>query len=193
MKRCSINMVWFKRDLRLTDHLPLKQAASHKLPTLLFYCFEPGLIHHDTTDDRHWTFVADSLRDLENQLSRHELKLYIFYADVKELFFYLLQNYEIVHLFSHQETGVKWTFDRDKWVKKICREHQITWIESVQDGVVRGLKDRTNWSAQMDSFLQAPIEEPELRSIQPFQLNKDFPDKFRAHSFLAKLTSTGSH
>ncbi|HAS45288.1 MAG TPA: hypothetical protein DCS93_32695, partial [Microscillaceae bacterium] len=37
----KINVVWFKRDLRLQDHAPLKAAIESGLPTLLIYIFEP--------------------------------------------------------------------------------------------------------------------------------------------------------
>ncbi|MEZ9417647.1 deoxyribodipyrimidine photo-lyase, partial [Vibrio sp. 10N.286.49.E1] len=41
----TINIVWLKRDLRLTDHAPLRQALSEQHPTVLVYIFEPMLIN----------------------------------------------------------------------------------------------------------------------------------------------------
>ncbi|CAM2996267.1 deoxyribodipyrimidine photo-lyase [Vibrio neptunius] len=37
----KINLVWLKRDLRLTDHAPLNAALRSGTPTLIFYVFEP--------------------------------------------------------------------------------------------------------------------------------------------------------
>jgi deoxyribodipyrimidine photo-lyase len=39
----SINIVWFKRDLRLHDHEPLVRAANTGEVTLLLYIFEPSM------------------------------------------------------------------------------------------------------------------------------------------------------
>jgi len=44
MPKQAINIVWFKRDLRLRDHAPLKAAIDNGLPTLLIYCFEPSMM-----------------------------------------------------------------------------------------------------------------------------------------------------
>ena len=44
MKKESINIVWFKRDLRVSDHAPLRTAALDKRPLLCVYLFEPSLM-----------------------------------------------------------------------------------------------------------------------------------------------------
>lgn len=40
----DINLLWFKRDLRLDDHAPLKSAIESGRPCLQIYCFEPELL-----------------------------------------------------------------------------------------------------------------------------------------------------
>ncbi len=52
-----INIVWFKRDLRLQDHEPLLRAAHAEEATLLLYIFEPSLMQHYDSDIRHQRFV----------------------------------------------------------------------------------------------------------------------------------------
>jgi len=37
----GINIVWFKRDLRLSDHQPLAAALALRQPLLLIYILEP--------------------------------------------------------------------------------------------------------------------------------------------------------
>ncbi|TAE48991.1 MAG: deoxyribodipyrimidine photolyase, partial [Bacteroidetes bacterium] len=56
---CPVNLVWFKRDLRLSDHVPLTTAIQQGLPTLLLYCFEPSLIASPDADLRHWRFIHE--------------------------------------------------------------------------------------------------------------------------------------
>jgi deoxyribodipyrimidine photo-lyase len=43
----EIVIVWFKRDLRFTDHEALFYAQKQSLPILLIYCFEPSLINFE--------------------------------------------------------------------------------------------------------------------------------------------------
>ena len=40
MKKDNIQIVWFKRDLRITDHKPLFEASINSIPTLLIYIVE---------------------------------------------------------------------------------------------------------------------------------------------------------
>lgn len=54
----KINLVWLKRDLRLTDHAPLQAALTSGRPTLLLYLFEPMLLGDAHYSERHWRFVC---------------------------------------------------------------------------------------------------------------------------------------
>lgn len=72
--RPSVNLLWFKRDLRLRDHAPLKAVlaacqGSRPWPLLLLYCFEPSLVADPNYELRHWRFVQESLSELNKQLA----------------------------------------------------------------------------------------------------------------------------
>ena len=66
-KKQKVNLVWFKRDLRLSDHQPLASAIASDLPCLLIYNFEPLLLDEPHYSLRHWRFVAQSLKDINQQ------------------------------------------------------------------------------------------------------------------------------
>ncbi|CCH02121.1 Deoxyribodipyrimidine photo-lyase [Fibrella aestuarina BUZ 2] len=65
-----INVLWFKRDLRLRDHAPLQAAVAAGRPLLLLYCVEPSVVADPNYDPRHWRFVTECLADLNRQLPR---------------------------------------------------------------------------------------------------------------------------
>lgn len=52
-----INIVWLKRDLRLTDHVPLLHASQSSDPLVLLYIIEPILVNDPHYDSRHWRFI----------------------------------------------------------------------------------------------------------------------------------------
>ncbi len=56
-----MNIVWFKRDLRLHDHEALFEALQDPSPLLLLYIFEPELIANEHYSERHWRFVWQSI------------------------------------------------------------------------------------------------------------------------------------
>lgn len=118
MGKESINIVWFKRDLRLRDHASLVKASNEQAPTLLLYLFEPMLIESNHYGDRHWRFVFESLVEMQQELQDYNLKLHIACRDASELFRDLNRIYKIKCVFSHEETGIDLTFKRDKKLKK---------------------------------------------------------------------------
>lgn len=63
----------------------------------------------------------------------------------------------IIRLLSHQETGHWVSYQRDKRVKKWCRCNRIHWLEFQNQGVIRGLKDRNQFSSKASAFLAAPL------------------------------------
>ena len=105
--------MWFKRDLRFTDHEPLFMAQQENIPLLLVYFFEPSIMEHDDSDVRHWRFVYESLKEMQSKLKSFGAQLYYFHNEVQPVFEQLCSMYEVQKVFSHQEIGTKITFDRD--------------------------------------------------------------------------------
>ncbi|MFM7858798.1 MAG: deoxyribodipyrimidine photo-lyase, partial [Flammeovirgaceae bacterium] len=77
----SINIVWFKRDLRLNDHQPLMCAVADNTPALLVYFFEPTSMAGADSDVRHWRFVQESIHDL-NQTLQPKHQIYAIHQEV---------------------------------------------------------------------------------------------------------------
>lgn len=169
MPRPSINIVWFKRDLRLRDHAPLCAAIDAEKPTILMFCLEPSLMKAPDADDRHWRFAWQAAQDLEEQLAAFGHKLLIYHQEMVDVLNTLKENFIIHTLFSHQETGHKLSFDRDKAVAQWCRQHQVEWQEYGQDGIIRGLRHRRRWAQQVENFLRSPLQHPNLNNLVTIQ------------------------
>ncbi|WP_018917054.1 cryptochrome/deoxyribodipyrimidine photo-lyase family protein [Vreelandella zhanjiangensis] len=159
MAKTGIQVVWFKRDLRIHDHAPLSNAAAAG-PVLPVFAIEPGQWQAPDSALRHWQFAADSLLDLTQALKTRGLPLCLWQGDILDLLVALKAHYGDIVLHSHEETGNAWSFARDLKVKEWCREHQTPWHEARQHGVVRGLKsrvaDRSAWEAQWEALMTAP-------------------------------------
>jgi len=161
MPKPRINIVWFKRDLRLRDHAPLKAAIDSGLPTLLLYSFEPRVMAQPQMSERHWRFVWQSLQDMNRRLEKYGQQVVIFHAEMISVLLEVLKSYKIKYLFSHMEIGLKATFDRDKAVKTFCNNNDIKYQEFAQDGVLRGKKNREGWKTFAEAnFRNAVIDVP---------------------------------
>ena len=65
----EINIVWFKRDLRITDHIPIYKASKESIPFIPLYVLDPNYWSQDFSSIRHWNFVYDCLEELNIELS----------------------------------------------------------------------------------------------------------------------------
>lgn len=157
MDKQKINIVWFKRDLRLTDHEPLVAALHEGIPTLLLYCFEPSIMAGEDSDERHWRFVYESIVDIQLELNKKNTRLYYFHNEVKPVLLGLLEVYDIQNIYSHIEVGNQKTYDRDLDIQSLCKEHQIIWKEFQIHGVIRKLKSRRNWKQRWEQTMTSPI------------------------------------
>jgi deoxyribodipyrimidine photo-lyase len=165
----KVNIVWFKRDLRFTDHEPLKNALSTDLPVILLYIFEPELIAYDDSDIRHLRFVYQSLMDMRKQLSPHQT-LNIQFGNSVAIFEQLMQDYTIQTVFSHQETGNRISFDRDLALKKLMRQKGVEWVESQCNGVLRGITNRDGWDRKWLEFMHSPLIEIDLNALNTLKI-----------------------
>lgn len=156
----EISLVWLKRDLRLSDHEPLKLAIEQGLPVVLWYAFEPSVMQAPDTSPRHWQFVWQSLVDIEKQLTVHSTQLLITYGECIPFLKQLQTQVHIKHIYAHQEIGNALTFERDKQVAAYCAEHKIGFHEYQRDGVIRGLKHRKTWNVNWTKTMEHPLQQP---------------------------------
>lgn len=157
----AVHVVWFKRDLRVADHAPLIEAA-RRGPVLPLYVAEPELWAQDDASGRQWQFVAESLRELRADLASLGQPLLVRVGDMPTLLERLRRRVEIAGLWSHEETGNGWTYQRDLAVAAWCRKHGITWREFPQNGVVRRLRSRDGWARRWEERMGSePLPAPE--------------------------------
>lgn len=140
--KTDINVIWFKRDLRTTDHRPLELAASSALPVIAIYIFEPELMNDEHYSERHWRFVSQSLADLQKRIPY--TAFLTMNASVLACFKQLNSIFSINEIWSYEETGIAKTCNRDKQIKVWCNAAQIKWSEYATGAVQRGLNDRSS-------------------------------------------------
>lgn len=149
-----VQLVWFKRDLRIQDHAPLTEAA-RRGPVLPLYVVEPDLWRQADASGRQWQFVRMGLDDLRAALASLGQPLVVRHGDICAVLDALRQRYTISSVHSHQETGNGWTYARDQRVRAYLRAAGIPWVEYRQHGVVRALRPRDGWVRQWETLMGA--------------------------------------
>ncbi|MAP24266.1 MAG: deoxyribodipyrimidine photolyase [Rickettsiales bacterium] len=151
-----MNIVWFKRDLRLHDHAPLVEA-SKKGAILPLYIIEPQLWLQPDMSHRHYQFLVDSLNDLDKNLKKYGGGLILKVGEVVNVLSQLHKQNPITNIYSHEETWNNWTYQRDKEVLAWAQQNRIPWIEKQRNGVFRRLKDRSNWGQRWYQEMRKPL------------------------------------
>jgi deoxyribodipyrimidine photo-lyase len=165
-----MQLVWFKRDLRTHDNEALAAAAARG-PVLPLYIVEPEYWEQPDAAGRHWAFLRETLEELRSDLAGLGQPLVVRQGDSVAVLRRLIEQHPIQAVWSHQETGNAWTFDRDRRVRALLTDRAIPWHEVRQHGVVRGRVDRDRWSRQWEKLMRAPVSRPprliRLQSVDP--------------------------
>jgi deoxyribodipyrimidine photo-lyase len=172
-RKTSISVVWFKRDLRLQDHDPLKAAIEAGRPLLLLYCFEPALLSAPDWDERHGRFVWQSLQEMEQRIRAWGGRLLVLHREIIEALEMLQDHFQIGGLYSQQETGIQRTFDRDLQVGAWCRAQGIDWQEFPAEGVIRALRTRERWVRDWEEFMSLPLARPDWEAARFVDWNEE--------------------
>lgn len=177
----TLQVLWFKRDLRVFDHQPLVEA-SQRGPVLCVYVLEDEYWQLAETSNRQWLFIRESLQDLQQQLAALGGNLLIVRSSVCDMLSTLLQIVGPFALYSHQETGNLWTYQRDLQVAAWCKQHQVRWSEYAQHGVRRGnhqpamKKSAIDPSATNQPEHAAPSQETPTASLPARKANRNAAD-----------------
>jgi len=153
----SIVIVWFKRDLRVADHTPLAKACA-QAPVLPLFCWEPAVWGAQDYAKQHQEFVMECLSELEISLNKIGLKLQVSNAGIIETLIKIHNQVNIAAIYSHEETGNLATYQVDKEVANWCKTQHINWQEMPQNGVVRRLERRNEWSKHWEQRMIAPLQ-----------------------------------
>ena len=155
----EIDVVWFKRDLRIRDHAPLAQALRKGRRVLLLHTYEPQGLAHPTTSNRHLRFRWQAWTGLCAEVNAlgWPVQTAVLLAPALEVFQYLHNSVGIRALYSYEETGLAHTFDRDKEIDRWARDNGIDWQEHRQQAVHRGLKHRKQWANDWHKTMHSPV------------------------------------
>jgi deoxyribodipyrimidine photo-lyase len=189
LNKKAINIVWFKRDFRITDNEALYSAHQSGIPLLFICFFEPSVMNYPDSDARHWRFIYQSIEDLDKKLKPSNSKIYYFHNEVQTVFSELIKKYDVKTIFSHQEIGNRITYNRDIQMSDFFQKNDIHWKEFQMHGVIRKLKSRLDWDKRWEQVMRDTpkiIKESELKTIE---LDVEFYESIKGNSLPETITT----
>jgi deoxyribodipyrimidine photo-lyase len=185
-----MQVVWLKRDLRLFDHSPLAEAAKQG-PVLLLYVYEPDIYQSAEFDSSHLHFINQSLEELNDSLQTMGGSLTLAIGSMPDILDQIHRRKAVTALWSHQETGNRVTFDRDRRVMQWCRDQGIPWHERRQHGVIRRLTSRDGWSRSWEEMMAQPvIPRPKTISFASIPNDNSSDSLNRLHGIVQKIPTS---
>ena len=166
----KVNIVWLKRDLRLNDHVPLQKAVAAGLPVVVLYILDSRVVDERHYAHRHWQFVRDCLVHIGKVLKSYNQHLTVVQGDSIQVFEAIHRLYEVKNIYSHQETGLNITYSIDKALAKWCVPNAVEWHEEQANGVLRGIRNRTDWIKMWYAYMhdaQVVLEIGKLKTVKP--------------------------
>tara|TARA_A100001015_G_scaffold318935_1_gene440320 strand:+ start:8330 stop:9709 length:1380 start_codon:yes stop_codon:yes gene_type:complete len=170
-----MNIVWFKRDLRIEDHAPLL-LASQKGPVIPLYILEPDLWKEPDLSYRQYIFLKESLLSLQVSLKNIGSSLTIKVGPATSIFETFIKRHSAITIWSHQETWNLWTYKRDIALRSLFKQYHIQWNEIPQHGVIRRLSDRDGWSKKWYNMMSQPVLSPLKHLQSPTLYSEPIPE-----------------
>ncbi|HRI27264.1 MAG TPA: FAD-binding domain-containing protein [Chitinophagales bacterium] len=169
----AINIVWFTKDLRLTDHAPLYHASLAGLPLLMVYCAAPSQTQHPTWSSRHSWFVHQSVIDIQLQLKPLKLPFWVQELEFIQFLELLQPWFQINTIYTHYFAVMQHSRKALNEVEQFCTQHHITLTQLPHNGLLPNQsaplppgQPAPNWLEHFKNHLKQPLFNPNLNLIQ---------------------------
>ncbi|MAJ82020.1 MAG: deoxyribodipyrimidine photolyase, partial [Legionellales bacterium] len=166
-----MQIVWFKRDLRINDHVCLSQASSTG-PVIPLYIIEPKLWMSPDLSHRHYEFLKECLAELNDHLTQLGQPLILKFGEAEDVLKQIIENHPIKAVWAHQETWNGWTYQRDITIRRFLKQKKIPFHEPPHNGVIRCLDNRNGWAARWYQSMKKPTLSPP-KSLTPINITSD--------------------
>ncbi|NJN35578.1 MAG: deoxyribodipyrimidine photo-lyase, partial [Saprospiraceae bacterium] len=100
----TINIHWFRRDLRLNDNAALYHALKSDRPTLPIFIFDKNILDIlEERDDARVSFLHNTLSELKSDLEKMGSTLAVFYGTPQEIWQKLATDFSIETVFTNHD------------------------------------------------------------------------------------------
>ncbi|MCU0551898.1 MAG: DNA photolyase family protein [Leptolyngbya sp. Prado105] len=123
-------IVWFRRDLRISDHAPLHRAVTRGAVIPVFI-FDPAILHHPETGVARVAFLLDCLRSLDQELRDRGGRLILRFGDPVEVLPQLLRETGADGIYAYIDYERIYGRVRDARLNRVLAEQdlKIRWFE----------------------------------------------------------------
>ncbi|RSK40389.1 cryptochrome/photolyase family protein [Mangrovimonas spongiae] len=131
----TINIFWFRRDLRWEDNVGLFHALNNGLPVLPIFIFDTEILDKLPKDDARVTFIFNTLQQMRSYIEgKHNSGLALFKGKPIDVFKKLTANYTINTVFTNHDYE-PYAKKRDKNIETFLKDKNIA-FKTYKDQVI---------------------------------------------------------
>ena len=121
----TINIFWFRRDLRLQDNAGLYHALKGEHPILPIFIFDKNILDklEDKADAR-VEFLQETISELQKELKSLGSNLLVFYNNPEKAWKQLLKDYTIGEVYTNRDYE-PYALERDGMVEEMLEKKKI--------------------------------------------------------------------
>ena len=121
----SINIFWFRRDLRWEDNAGLFHALREELPVLPIFIFDTEILDKLPEDDARVSFIFETLQNMRTHIQdQYGSSLAMFYGKPLDVFKDLTSSYSIKNVYTNHDYE-PYAKERDKAVANFLQGKNI--------------------------------------------------------------------
>jgi len=133
--RDTINVFWFRRDLRLDDNVGFYNALKSDYPVLPIFIFDEDILDKLPKDDARITFIHETLQKMRAKLEdKNESSIALFHGNPIEIYKELLVKYKIHTVFTNRDYE-PYAKERDGKIEQILTDNNIE-FKTFKDQVI---------------------------------------------------------
>lgn len=218
----AVNIIWFRRDLRLTDNAALYHALKSGLPVLPLFIFDTSILNQlEDKTDRRVAFIHAALQEMQEQLLSWGSSLEVYHGRPLDIFNMLSGKYRLQTVFTNHDYE-PYALERDAAIQELLQAKGIG-FKTYKDQVIfeknEVVKDdgkpytvftpySKKWKAALDAFYlkaypvenysgnyfkQSPFAIPSL-AVMGFKATGNlFPSRELADETVKKYTERRDH
>ncbi len=202
----TVNIFWFRRDIRLEDNAGLYHALKSGTPVVPIFIFDTNILDElEDKDDRRVEFIHAALQEMQKKLVTIGSNLKVYHGKPLDVYKQLLTRYTIETVFTNHDYE-PYALEREKLIGDLLKQNGVE-LKTFKDQVIlekeEVLKDdgkpytvftpySRKWKAVLTDFHLKPYptkkyfkhffkqveqEIPSLKSMGFTAVDKSFPSK----------------
>jgi deoxyribodipyrimidine photo-lyase len=133
--RQTVNIFWFRRDLRLQDNAGLYHALKSNHPVVPIFIFDTNILSRlEDKADRRVEFIHAALEEIQQQLIKLNTSLEVYYGAPLDVYKTLLEKYNIEKVFTNHDYE-PYALEREKLIKEFLNNKGIS-LHTFKDQVI---------------------------------------------------------